>query len=422
MSPGPFSGRSFWFVGIGGAGMSALALVCRAWGAEVGGSDRARSPYVDALERVGIAVVIGHDAANVPATAEVVVSSAIAADNPELGAAAGPVHRRGELLAELVERRPSIVVAGAHGKTTTASMIAFVLQRLGLDPAFLIGGDVPQLGGNAGVGEGWLVAEGDESDRSLLLLRPRVAVVTNVDLDHHAAFASRAEVETLFASWLASLPDGAAIVRGSELPPASELELAVPGAHNRQNAACALGALAAVGVDRDAAERVLPEFRGAGRRFQPVGEAAGIRVVDDYGHHPAEVAATLAAARSVAGSGRVLAVFQPHLYSRTLHLARELSAALTLADEAIVCDVYPAREEPVAGVTGRLVVEGLSELRPGLPVGWAPRLEDAAALAVARARPGDLVLTIGAGDVDRVGGLILALLGGGGPGPSAGDV
>src|SRR5213080_2462326 len=216
--------------------MSALALVARAWGAEVGGSDRARSSYVDRLEEAGIPVTIGHDAANMPGGAEVVVSSAIAPDNPEV--AGLDVKRRGELLAELVELRPSIVVAGAHGKTTTAAMIAFALDRLGLDPAFLIGGEIAQLGGNARAGEGWLVAEGDESDRSLELLRPRIAVLTNVELDHHATFGSEAEVRELFEEWLGEAP---ASVRGDYLEPAS-LELAVPGEHNRRNAATALAA------------------------------------------------------------------------------------------------------------------------------------------------------------------------------------
>ena len=188
--------RRFWFVGIGGAGMSALALVARAWGAEVGGSDRARSSYVERLEEAGVRVTIGHEAANVPDGAEVIVSSAIAADNPEV--AGREVRLRGELLAELVELRPSIVVAGAHGKTTTAGMIAFCLDRLGEDPAFLIGGEIAQLDGNARAGGGWLVAEGDESDRSLELLRPRIAVLTNVELDHHATFASEEEVRELF--------------------------------------------------------------------------------------------------------------------------------------------------------------------------------------------------------------------------------
>ena len=188
----PLEGRRLWFVGIGGAGMSALALVAHEWGAEVGGSDRARSSYVERLEAAGIPVVIGHDMANVFSGAEIVASSAIAPDNPEVAHAR--VKKRAELLAELVELRPSIVVAGAHGKTTTCAMIAFVLERLGRDPAYLIGGEIPQLGGNARAGAGWLIAEGDESDRSLELLRPRVAVLTNVELDHHATFASEAEL------------------------------------------------------------------------------------------------------------------------------------------------------------------------------------------------------------------------------------
>ncbi len=406
----PLAGRRIWFVGIGGAGMSALALVCRAWGAEVAGSDRARTAYVELLEHSGIDVTVGHDAAAVPPGSEIVVSSAIPADNPELAVDATRRSTRGELLAELVGLRPSIVVAGAHGKTTTASMIAFCLDRLGLDPTYLIGGEVPQLGGNARAGTGWLVAEGDESDRSLLLLRPRIAVVTNVELDHHATFASHAEVEQLFAAWIASLPAAAVVIRGEQLEPPATLELAVPGAHNRANAACALAALAAAGVDAEAAAQALGEFRGAGRRFEPRGEAGGVRVVDDYGHHPTEVAATLAAARPVAGAGRVIVLFQPHLYSRTLYLAAELAASLAAADVVVVTDVYAAREAPLPGVTGLVVVERLAEARPGMPIGWAPSVEDAARLAAARARPGDLVLTIGAGDVERAGPLVLAEL------------
>jgi UDP-N-acetylmuramate--alanine ligase len=394
--------------------MSALAVVAKAWGAEVAGSDRARSSYVERLERHGVPVTIGHAAENVPPGFEVVASSAIDAGNPEL---AGGYRRRGELLAELVALRPSIVVAGAHGKTTTAAMIAYALHRLGCDPTFLIGGDVPQLGGNAGAGDGraekgWLVAEGDESDRSVALLAPRIAVVTNIDLDHHANFASRAEIEELFEAWLASLPEGVVVVRGEELSVPEELELAVPGEHNRRNAACALAALALAGVDVTAAREALREFRGAARRFEAVGEAHGVRIFDDYGHHPAELAATLAAARSLlAGSGKLIALFQPHLYSRTLHLAGELAAALAVADAACITDVYAAREAPVAGVTGKLVVDRLCELRPGMAVGWAPALPDAAVLVAARARVGDIVVTIGAGDIDRAGSLILKGLG-----------
>jgi UDP-N-acetylmuramate--alanine ligase len=398
----PLEGRRLWFVGIGGAGMSALALVAHEWGAEVGGSDRARSSYVERLEAAGIPVAIGHDPANVPEGAEVVVSSAIAADNPEL-AHARVKKKRAELLAELVALRPSIVVAGAHGKTTTSGMIAFVLDRLGEDPAFLIGGEIPQLGGNARAGDGWLVAEGDESDRSLELLQPRVAVVTNVDLDHHATFASEAEVRELFEGWLEAAPEQ---VRGDELEPVA-FELAVPGEHNRRNAATALAALEHAGVTRERAEPVLAEFAGAGRRFELRGEAAGVRVFDDYGHHPREVAATLAAARARAKGGRVLVVFQPHLYSRTRHLAHELARSLAAADAVAVTSVYAAREEPVPGVEGSLVAQELAAERPGMPVAWTPELEDAVRFLARRARPGDLVLTIGAGDVERAGPLLL---------------
>ncbi len=340
-----------------------------------------------------------------PDGAEVIVSSAIAPDNPEI--AGREVRRRGELLAELVELRPSIVVAGAHGKTTTAGMIAFCLDRLGLDPAYLIGGEIPQLGGNARAGEGWLVAEGDESDRTLELLHPRIAALTNVELDHHATFASEDEVRELFERWLAG---AAAVVRGDELEPV-QLELALPGEHNRRNAAVALSALELAGVEREDAERVLPEFRGAGRRFEPRGEAGGVRVFDDYGHNPSKIAATLEAARSIAGSGRVLVLFQPHLYSRTRHLAGELAAALAAADAVAVSEVYAAREQPFPGVDGKLVVDALADERPGMPVAWTPSLEDAARFVSRRARPGDLVLTIGAGDVDRAAPLILEGLG-----------
>jgi UDP-N-acetylmuramate--alanine ligase len=398
-------GRRLWFVGIGGVGMSALALVARAWGAEVGGSDRSRSSYVDRLEEAGIPVAIGHEAGNVPDGAEVIVSSAIAPDNPEV--AGHQVKRRGELLAELVSARPSIVVAGAHGKTTTAGMIAFCLERLGEDPSFLIGGEIAQLGGNARAGEGWLVAEGDESDRSLELLRPQIAVLTNVELDHHAEFASEDEVRELFERWLGAAP---AKVRGDELEPVA-LELAVPGEHNRRNAAAALEALELAGVARADAERVLPEFRGAGRRFEPRGEAQGIRVFDDYGHHPTEIAATLAAARTAANGGRLLVLFQPHLYSRTRHLAPALARALSAADAVAVTRVYAAREDPVEGVEGKLVVDALAAERPGMAVAWMPMLEDAARFLSRRARPGDVVLTIGAGDVERAGPLILEGLG-----------
>ena len=386
----PLEGRRLWFVGIGGAGLSSYAFLARAWGAEVGGWDRVDTPYLRGLE--GVEVVLAPEPV-VPDGWEAVVSSAYPA-------VAGT--SRADFLAELVSLRRSIVVAGAHGKTTTTGMIAFVLAELGLDPAWLVGGEIAQLGGNAGAGEGWLVVEGDESDRTVERLRPEIAVVTNVELDHHSTFASAAEVEELFERWLADVPQ---VVRGWELEPA-QLELAVPGTHNRRNAAAALAALELAGVPRADAEPVLARFRGAGRRFEVIGERGGVTVVDDYAHHPSEIVATVAAARERT-DGRVLVLFQPHLYSRTRHLAYELGAALSTADAACVTEIYQAREEPIDGVGGKLVVEAL---RPGLRAGWAPRVEDGARIVASWARPGDLVLTVGAGDVERAGPLVLEAL------------
>jgi UDP-N-acetylmuramate--alanine ligase len=385
--------------------MSALALVAKAWGAEVGGSDLKRSRFVPQLEYAGIPVVLGeHRASNVPDGAEVIVSSAVQPGNPEV-AAAGSLRRRGELLAELVSMRRSIVVGGAHGKTTTTAMIAFCLLELGLEPAFLIGSEVPQLGGNAGAGEGWLVAEGDESDRSIELLRPQIAVLTNVDLDHHSTFASQAEVEELFARWLAAAPK---VVVGDELDPL-DVELAVPGEHNRRNAATALAALELAGVSREEALAVLPRYRGSGHRFERAGEAGGVEVITDYGHHPAEIRVTIAAAREAA-SGRVLVVFRPLRYSRTRYMARELGAALALADAVAVADVYGANEPELDGVTGKLVVDALAELRPGMPIAWTPALRDAVVFVARRAQPGDIVLAQGADDVAEAAPLVLEAL------------
>jgi UDP-N-acetylmuramate--alanine ligase len=388
--PSLLEGRRLWLGGIGGAGMSAYALLARAWGAEVRGWDRVETPYLEHLE--GIEVDISAEPPEPPQGWESFVSTAFA----------GRIHgkSRAELLAELVSLRDSVVVAGAHGKTTTSGMIAFCLQRLGRDPAWLIGGDIPQLGGNAGTGEGWLVVEGDESDRTVAALRPRVAVVTNVDLDHHSTFGSLAEVSDLFEGWLGAVPS---VVRGEELPPYEGL-LAVAGEHNRRNAACALAALELMGISRDEAVPVLAEYAGAARRLERRGETRGAEVYDDYGHHPAEIAATLDALRD---DGRLLVLFQPHLYSRTRHLARELAAALACADAVAVTDVYAAREEPLPGVSGKLVVEALTELRPGMEVGWTPSVEEGAHYLGGLLRSGDRVLTIGAGDVDRAAGILL---------------
>jgi UDP-N-acetylmuramate--alanine ligase len=392
--PSPLDGRRLWIAGIGGAGMSAYAVLARAWGAEVRGWDRVRTPYLEQLE--GIDIEISDEPPQPPEGWDVFVSTAFAGRVPG--------KTRAALLAELVSLRESIVVAGAHGKTTTSGMIAFCLERLGRDPAWLIGADIPQLGGNAGTGAGWLVVEGDESDRTVAELRPRVAVVTNVDLDHHATFASRAEVAELFEGWLANAP---AIVRGEELTP-YDGPLSIAGAHNRRNAAAALAALELAGVSREDAAGVLAQFRGAARRLERRGEAGSVEVYDDYAHHPAEIAATLDALGN--GEGRLIVLFQPHLYSRTRHLARELAEALAAADVVVVTDVYPAREEPVEGVTGKLVVDALADLRPGMLIAWTPSVDEGAHFLAGLVRSGDRVVTIGAGDVDRAAGAILETL------------
>jgi UDP-N-acetylmuramate--alanine ligase len=363
----------------------------------VGGWDRYETPYLEHVRAAGIPVQIAEEIPPAPGDAETVVSTAFAGR--------APGRSRAQFLAELVSLQDAIVVSGAHGKTTTAAMIAFVLDRLGHDPSFLIGAEIPQLGGNARAGPGWLVVEGDESDRTIEQLRPKIAVVTNIDLDHHSEFRSQAELEELFERWLAGVPR---VVRGDRLQP-FEGELRLSGEHNRRNAASALAALELVGVTGDEAWPLLREFRGAGRRLEERGVAGGVRIVDDYAHHPAEIAATLSAVREHA-DGRVLALFQPHLFSRTRHLARELGAALAAADVVAVTDVYAARETPIDGVTGKLVVDALTEARPGMAVGWTPAVEDGARFLAGRARSGDVVLTIGAGDVERGAGLVLEQL------------
>jgi UDP-N-acetylmuramate--alanine ligase len=387
--------RKFWFVGIGGAGLSGYAVLAKAWGAEVAGWDRFETPYLEHVRAAGIPLTVSAVIEGAPEGYEAVVSTAFA------GQVSG--RTRADLLAELVSLQDSIVVAGAHGKTTTAGLIAFALDRLGKDPAFLIGGEIPQLGANARAGSGWLVVEGDESDRTIEQLRPKIAVVTNVDLDHHSEFASRAEVEELFERWLAQVPQ---VVRAEELEPV-DFALAVPGLHNRRNAAAALAVLELLGISADDARGVLAEFTGAGRRLEPRGEAGGVTVLDDYAHHPAEIEATIAAVREGRENGRVLVLFQPHLYSRTRHLASELGGALAGADVVAVTEIYGAREEPIEGVSGKLVVDALSETRPGLPVGWTPTVEQGAGFLARRARAGDVALTIGAGDVDRAAALLL---------------
>jgi UDP-N-acetylmuramate--alanine ligase len=418
MSSTPWAGRRLHFIGVGGAGMSGLALVARALGAEVTGSDQAESSYVALLREAGVAPVIGHDAANVPERAEVVVSTAIGDDNPELQRArdqGATILHRGDLLGEVTRLRRTIAVAGTHGKTTTASMAAHVLVETGQDPSYLIGGEVRSTGTNAAWGTGeWLIVEADESDRSFLKLSPEVAVVTNVELDHHTTFATLGELQDAFDRFT----DGARVVIENVEPPAAELlpmgsrfsalgaefELSVPGRHNAQNALAAALACREAAVDPADSARALRSFAGAGRRFEPHGTGpAGSRVYDDYAHHPTEVRATLEAARTLGGD-RVLACFQPHLYSRTRALARDFGRALADADVAVILDVYPAREDAAnfPGVSGWLVATATADAAGGRPVYWTPRRDEAEKLLRQELREGDVLLTLGAGDIDEL--------------------
>jgi UDP-N-acetylmuramate--alanine ligase len=432
----PWAGRRLHLIGIGGAGMSGLATVAAALGAEVSGSDRAQSPALERLRAQGIAAVAGHRAENVPEGAEVVYSSAIAAENPERRP--GELHRS-DLLAEVAALRRCIAVAGTHGKTTTSSMVVHALRGCGLDPAYLVGGEVRSTGANAGWGSGeWVVVEADESDRSLLKLAPDVAVLTNAELDHHAQYGSVAEVHATFAAFLGSAAEAVVVwdrpqlralapagmevvafdVEDPQLGPDGvrfdwrglEVRLRIPGAHNALNAAAALEACRLAGADPARAAAALADFEGAGRRFELLGTtAAGATFYDDYAHHPTEVAATLAAARTLNPS-RVVAVFQPHLYSRTRALARPFGAALAAADLVVVLDVYPSRERPedFVGVDGKLVADAAAEAAEGRTVAWLPTQEDAERFLRRALRPGDVCLTIGAGDVDALGRRLVA--------------
>jgi UDP-N-acetylmuramate--alanine ligase len=437
-----WSGRRLHFIGIGGAGMSGLALVCARLGATVTGSDRADSSYMERLREAGLSPAVGHDADNLLEGAEVVISTAISEDNPELALArergTEPIHR-GQLLAELCAEKRLIAIAGTHGKTTTTAMTVWALRRIGADPAFFVGGEVPGLGpnggtANAGWGEGeWVVAEADESDASFLRLRPEVAVVTNVEMDHHSRWGSLAELHEAFAAfagparglvvpadegmgWLERGGDQVARFDGRSPGPA-ELDLAVPGEHNRRNARAALAAIGLAGLEVDAAAEALSSFRGVNRRLELKGSRGPVHMYDDYAHHPTEVRAALSALRELEPS-RLVAVFQPHLYSRTKALASAFGAALALADEVIVLDVYPAREEPVgelAGVSGLQVAQAAAERMGGGPVWWLPTRELAERALAARLDrdqhvygEGTVLVTIGAGDVFRLGEALVA--------------
>ncbi len=440
-------------VGIGGAGMSAIATVLHAMGHEVTGSDLKASAVTDRLRRAGIGVAIGHRTANLGAADLVTVSSAVPPTNPEVIEARRRgigVLSRAESLAALASLRRCVAVAGTHGKTTTASMLALVLVEAGLRPSFLIGGEVNEIGTNAVWDEGeWLVVEADESDGTFLALVPEVAVVTNVEADHLDHYGSFAAVRSAFEAFLtgargprvvggddavaaeigratgaeivgtgpgstvrmvdvelarSSLAFGLLDPSGAEL---GRLAVPVPGLHNARNAAVAAVAALAVGVPFESVARALARFAGVARRFEFRGSADGVTFVDDYAHLPSEVRAALAAARD-GGWPRVVAVFQPHRYSRTAELWAEFGSSFADADEVVVTDVYGAGEAPVPGVSGRLVVDAARRQYPELPVHYAARRSDLRPLVGSLLRTGDLCLTLGAGDLTSLPDELLA--------------
>ncbi|MFJ5113471.1 UDP-N-acetylmuramate--L-alanine ligase [Streptomyces sp. NPDC088551] len=451
------------FIGIGGAGMSGIAKILAQRGAKVAGSDAKESETAESLRALGATVHIGHAAEHLADDAScVVVSSAIRADNPELARAAElsvPVVHRSDALASLMGGLRAIAVAGTHGKTTTTSMLAVALTELGLDPSYAIGGDLAGPGTNARHGEGGIfVAEADESDRSFQKYDPEVAIVLNVELDHHANYASMDEIYESFEAFTGKIvPDGTLVIAADQ-PGAVELAsrvrgsgafkvvtygeaegadvrvhkvtargltsevtvlldgrfltftVSVPGRHYAHNAVAALAAGIALGIPAHNLASALGAYTGVKRRLQLKGEAAGVQVIDSYAHHPTEMTADLEAMRAAAAPGsRLLVVFQPHLFSRTQELATEMGQALALADASLVLDIYPAREDPLPGVTSALIIDAAE--KAGADV-TAVHDKGAVPEAVAgMARPGDLVLTMGAGDVTDLGPDILTRLG-----------
>jgi UDP-N-acetylmuramate--alanine ligase len=450
------------FIGIGGAGMSGIAKILAQRGAQVAGSDARDSETAEALRALGVTVHLGHDAAHLaPDATAVVVSSAIRAENPELAAARErgiPVVHRSDALAALMDGTRPIAVAGTHGKTTTTSMLAVALTALGLEPSYAIGGDLDAPGSNAHHGAGEVfVAEADESDRSFHTYSPEVAVILNVELDHHANYASLEEIYDSFETFVGKIRPGGTLVISADQSGAVELTsrvrdigslnivtvgesehadvritrikargltsevtvvldgrmltftVSVPGRHYAHNAVAALAAGIAIGSPARNLASSLAKYTGVKRRLQLKGEAAGVQVIDSYAHHPTEMAADLEAIRAAADGGRVLVVFQPHLFSRTRELGAEMGGALALADSSVVLDIYPAREDPVPGVTSELVIDAARAAGADVV---AEHDKAAVPEAVAgMAKPGDLVLTMGAGDVTDLGPLILARLG-----------
>ncbi|SDT17409.1 UDP-N-acetylmuramate--L-alanine ligase [Pseudarthrobacter equi] len=442
------------FIGVGGVGMSAVARIMVARGVPVSGSDAKDLPVMRDLAAKGARIAVGYGPGNLGDAQTVVAGSAIRADNPELSAArqAGlPVLHRSEALAATMGEDTVVTVAGTHGKSTTTSMVTVLLQGAGLDPSFAIGANVPSLGVNAAHGtSGIFVAEADESDGSFLNYRPQIAVVTNVEADHLDHYGTAEAVYESFDKFAALLPAGGLLVACADDPGARalaertrqagntrvllygtagdadlklhddgpgrvavstaegrfDLALQVPGRHNALNAAAAFAVALELGVAPGAAASALASFAGASRRFELKGEARGVRVFDDYAHHPTEVRAALTAARSVAGEHKVHVLFQPHLFSRTREFAREFAEALELADTALVLDIYPAREDPIPGVTSKLIADHMAGR------GRLVSAEEAVAAVADAAADGDIVLTAGAGDVTGYGPRIVEALGG----------
>ncbi|MDX1657256.1 MAG: UDP-N-acetylmuramate--L-alanine ligase [Nitriliruptorales bacterium] len=447
------SPRHVHLVGIGGAGMSGIARVLLQRGHTVSGTDLQEGRTLDELSAMGAVVSVGHDAEAVDGAEVVVVSAAVPDHNPEVEEAHRrglPVYQRAEMLAALMSEATRVLVAGTHGKTTTTSMVVVGLQAAGLDPSYAVGGQLNETGSNAHAGSDDLfVAEADESDRSFLVFEPDLAIVTNVELDHPDEFEDDDQVQEAFTDFLGRRsPGGVAviciddpgaralvseidepIVTYGEDPSADvrlvvddgggavvrrdgewevRLELPAPGRHNLLNATAALTAAAWAGVDPGEAAQGLGSFAGPQRRFQRLGSAGGVEVVDDYAHHPTELRSTLAAARSVT-DGRVVLVVQPHRYSRTQALGEELGRAAAAADVVVVTEVYASSEDPIPGVTGRSVAEAAETA--GARVIWEPHLAALPERLAEVVQHGDLVLVTGAGDVTQVGPGLLDLLG-----------
>ncbi|MFJ5727591.1 UDP-N-acetylmuramate--L-alanine ligase [Streptomyces paradoxus] len=445
------------FIGIGGAGMSGIAKILAQRGAAVAGSDAKESATAQALRALGATVHIGHAAEHLADDAScVVVSSAIRQDNPELARAAElgiPVVHRSDALAALMDGLRPIAVAGTHGKTTTTSMLAVSLSELGLKPSYAIGGDLDAPGSNALHGEGDIfVAEADESDRSFHKYAPDVAIVLNVELDHHANYASMDEIYASFETFVDRITEGGTLVIAADHDGARELTrrvagrgvrvvtygesedagvrilsvvpqglksevtvvlegqeltftVSVPGRHYAHNAVAALAAGVALGVPAAELAPAIAAYTGVKRRLQLKGEAAGVQVIDSYAHHPTEMTADLEAMRAAAGDARILVVFQPHLFSRTQELGKEMGQSLALADASVVLDIYPAREDPIPGVTSELIIEAARAA--GADVTPVHDKADVPSAVAGMAKPGDLVLTMGAGDVTDLGPQIL---------------